>query len=173
MVGRDDDDPLFLQLKSVEASVLEPFLGKNQYANHGQRVGEGQWLMQAASDIMLGRYRVTGIDDLKRDFYFRQLSDEKGSALIEGMKPREVDAYAEICGRTLARAQRALRGCWHDQRLPRLKRGGTRWPTSPSLRRSERNGPRHAERRRHDRARQSAHVAVVRISVSIPIIRFG
>ena len=47
MVGHDDDDPLILQLKSVEASVLEPFLGKNQYGNHGQRVGEGQWLMQA------------------------------------------------------------------------------------------------------------------------------
>ena len=60
--------------------------------------------MQAASDMMLGWYRVTGIDDLKRDFYFRQLWDEKGSALIEGMKPRDGGAYAEICGRTLARA---------------------------------------------------------------------
>ena len=84
--------------------MLEPCLGKSRYANHGQRVGEGQWLMQAASDIMLGWYRVTGVDDLKRDFYFRQLWDEKGSALIEGMKPRELGAYAEICGRTLARA---------------------------------------------------------------------
>ena len=84
--------------------MLEPFLGKSRYANHGQRVGEGQWLMQAASDVMLGWYRVTGIDDLKRDFYFRQLWDEKGSALIEGMNLAEVGAYAEICGRTLARA---------------------------------------------------------------------
>ena len=84
--------------------MLEPFLDKSRYANHGQRVGEGQWLMQAASDIMLGWYRVTGIDDLKRDFYFRQIWDEKGSALIEGMEPKELGAYAEICGRTLARA---------------------------------------------------------------------
>ena len=84
--------------------MLEPFLGKSRSANHGQRVGEGQWLMQAASGIMLGWYRVTGIHDLKRDFYFRQLWDEKGSALIEGMEPRELGAYAEICGRTLARA---------------------------------------------------------------------
>ncbi len=60
--------------------------------------------MQAASDIMLGRYRVTGIDDLKRDFYFRKLWDEKGSALIEGMEPKELGAYAEICGRTRVHA---------------------------------------------------------------------
>jgi uncharacterized protein (DUF2252 family) len=104
MLGRDNDDPLFLQLKEAQPSVLEPFLGKSQYANHGQRVVEGQRLMQAASDIMLGWHRVTGTDDVKRDFYFRQLWDEKGSAIIEGMKPRELAGYAEICGRTLARA---------------------------------------------------------------------
>jgi len=103
MVGRDNDDPLFLQLKEAQPSVLEPFLGNSQYANHGQRVVEGQRLMQAASDIMLGWHRVTGIDGVKRDFYFRQLWDEKGSVIIEGMKPRELAAYAEICGRTLAR----------------------------------------------------------------------
>jgi uncharacterized protein (DUF2252 family) len=104
MLGRDSDDPLFLQLKEAQPSVLEPFLGKSQYANHGQRVVEGQRLMQAASDIMLGWHRVTGIDDAERDFYFRQLWDNKGSVIIEGMKPRELAAYAEICGRTLARA---------------------------------------------------------------------
>jgi uncharacterized protein (DUF2252 family) len=104
LVGRDNDDPLFLQLKEAEASVLEPFVGKSQYANHGQRVVEGQRLMQAASDIMLGWHRVTGVDNVKRDFYFRQLWDEKGSVIIEGMKPRELSAYADICGRTLARA---------------------------------------------------------------------
>ena len=104
MVGRDNDDPLFLQLKEAQPSVLEPFLGKSQYANHGQRVVEGQRLMQAASDIMLGWHRVTGLDGVKRDFYFRQLWDEKGSAIIEGMKSRELSAYGEICGRTLARA---------------------------------------------------------------------
>jgi uncharacterized protein (DUF2252 family) len=104
MLGRDDNDPLFLQIKQAQASVLEPFLGKSQYANHGQRVVEGQRLMQAASDIMLGWDRVTGVDGVKRDFYARQLWDQKGSVVIEGMNPRELSEYAQICGRTLARA---------------------------------------------------------------------
>jgi uncharacterized protein (DUF2252 family) len=104
MLGRDNDDPLFLQLKEAQPSVLKPFLGKGQYSNHAQRVVEGQRLMQAASDIMLGWHRVTGLDNQKRDFYFRQLWDNKGSVIIEGMKPRELGAYAEICGQTLARA---------------------------------------------------------------------
>ena len=103
MLGRDNDDPLFLQLKEAQPSVLEPFLGKSQYPSHGQRVVEGQRLMQAASDIMLGWHGVAGLDGVKRDFYSRQLWDEKGSAIIEGMKPRELAGYAEICGRTLAR----------------------------------------------------------------------
>ncbi|MGO9904132.1 MAG: DUF2252 domain-containing protein [Solirubrobacteraceae bacterium] len=103
MVGRDNDDPLFLQLKEAQPSVLEPFLGKSEYASHAQRVVEGQRLMQAASDIMLGWHGVAGLDGVERDFYFRQLWDEKGSAIIEGMKPRELAAYADICGRTLAR----------------------------------------------------------------------
>jgi uncharacterized protein (DUF2252 family) len=81
MVGRDNNDPLFLQLKEAEASVFEPFLGKSQYTNHGQRVVEGQRLLQAASDIMLSWHRVDGV---KRDFYFRQLWDSKGSAILEG-----------------------------------------------------------------------------------------
>jgi uncharacterized protein (DUF2252 family) len=104
MLGRDNGDPLFLQLKQAEASVLEPFLGKSQYTNHGQRVVEGQRLMQAASDIMLGWDRITGPDGGKWDFYMRQLWDNKGSAIIEGMKTRELGAYAQICGQTLARA---------------------------------------------------------------------
>jgi uncharacterized protein (DUF2252 family) len=104
MVGRDNDDPLFLQLKEAQASVLEPFLGKSQYAHHGERVVEGQRLMQSASDIMLGWHRVADNDGVERDFYFRQLWDNKGSAIIEGMTPRELVAYAEVCGRTLARA---------------------------------------------------------------------
>ena len=104
MVGRDNDDPLFLQMKEAHPSVLEQFLGKSKYAQHGQRVVEGQRLMQAASDIMLGWERVTGIDGVKRDFYFRQLWDEKGSPILEGLKPRELADYGEICGRTLARA---------------------------------------------------------------------
>jgi uncharacterized protein (DUF2252 family) len=104
MLGRDDNDPLFLQIKQAQASVLEPFLGKSRYSNHGQRVVEGQRLMQAASDIMLGWDRVTGIDGVKRDFYARQLWDQKGSVVIEGMTPRELSEYAKICGRALARA---------------------------------------------------------------------
>jgi uncharacterized protein (DUF2252 family) len=103
MLGRDNDDPLFLQLKEAQPSVLEPFLGKSQYKSHAERVVEGQRLMQAASDIMLGWHAVAGLDGVKRDFYFRQLWDAKGSAIIEGMKPRELAFYAEICGRTLAR----------------------------------------------------------------------
>jgi uncharacterized protein (DUF2252 family) len=104
MLGRDNQDPLFLQLKQAEASVLEPYLGNSKHANHGQRVVEGQRLMQAASDIMLGWDRITGPDGGKLDFYMRQLWDNKGSVTIEGMKPRDLAGYAEICGRTLARA---------------------------------------------------------------------
>ena len=75
LLGRDDDDPLFLQLKEAQASVLEPFLGKSPFANHGQRVVEGQRLTQAASDIMLGWIRATDLDGVSRDFYIRQLWD--------------------------------------------------------------------------------------------------
>ena len=103
-LGRDDDDPLFLQMKEAEASVLEPFLGRSGFANHGQRVVEGQRLMQAASDTMLGWIHATGVDGVDRDFYIRQLWDSKGSALIEQMAPKTMEAYAEICGQTLARA---------------------------------------------------------------------
>ena len=88
MLGRDDDDPLFLQFKEAEASVLEPFLAKSEFANHGQRVVEGQRLTQAASDIMLGWIRADGVDGVDRDFYVRQLWDAKGSAIIETMNPQ-------------------------------------------------------------------------------------
>ena len=104
MLGRDSGDPLFLQIKEAEASVLEPFLGKSTFAKHGQRVVEGQRLMQAASDIMLGWIQVAGLDGVSRDFYVRQLWDGKGSALVEFMNPRAMTLYAEICGRTLAKA---------------------------------------------------------------------
>ena len=87
LLGRDGADPLFLQFKEAEASVLEPFLGKSEFANHGQRVVEGQRLTQAASDIMLGWIRLDGLDGVKRDFYVRQLWDDKGSALIDQMNP--------------------------------------------------------------------------------------
>jgi uncharacterized protein (DUF2252 family) len=104
MLGRDDDDPLFLQAKEAEASVLEPYLGKSQFSNHGQRVVEGQRLMQAASDIMLGWIHTVGLDGVDRDFYIRQLWDGKGSADLETMNPTTLTWYANICGWTLAKA---------------------------------------------------------------------
>jgi uncharacterized protein (DUF2252 family) len=104
MLGSDSSDPLFLQCKEAEASVLEPFLGKSKYANHGQRVVEGQRLTQSTSDIMLGWIRTPGVDGVNRDFYIRQLWDGKGSAVIEAMNPDAMSAYAGFCGWTLARA---------------------------------------------------------------------
>ncbi len=104
MIGRGDDDPLFLQAKEAESSVLEPYLGKSKFASHGQRVVEGQRLMQAASDVMLGWLSTEGLDSVKRDFYVRQLWDAKGSADIEAMNPSTLAIYARICGWTLAKA---------------------------------------------------------------------
>jgi uncharacterized protein (DUF2252 family) len=104
MLGNDDGDPLFLQAKEAQASVLEPFLGKSKHPNHGQRVVEGQRLMQSASDILLGWVRSDGVDGVSRDYYIRQLWDGKGSAVIEAMKPSGLAAYAHLCGWTLARA---------------------------------------------------------------------
>ncbi len=103
MLGRDDEDPLMLQAKEAEASVLEPFLGASAFSNHGQRVVEGQRLVQSASDIMLGWIRVDAPDDVTRDFYIRQLWDNKGSALVDVMEPSAMTAYAKTCGWTLAR----------------------------------------------------------------------
>jgi len=104
LVGRDNDDPLFLQFKEAQASVLEPFLGRSRFAQHGQRVVEGQRMMQAAPDILLGWERVVAIDGEKRDFYIRQLWDAKGSAEVELMDETALAAYGRICGWTLARA---------------------------------------------------------------------
>src|SRR5262249_23716329 len=80
LIGRDDQDPLFLQAKQAQASVLERFLGKSAYPHNGQRVVAGQRLMQAASDIFLGWQRVKGADGIERDFHVRQLRDWKFSA---------------------------------------------------------------------------------------------
>jgi uncharacterized protein (DUF2252 family) len=104
MLGNDVNDPLFLQAKEAEASVLEPFLGPSAYDNHGRRVVEGQRVMQSASDIFLGWIRTTGLDDQDRDFYVRQLWDGKGSAVVEAMSPSQLESYARLCGRTLAGA---------------------------------------------------------------------
>jgi hypothetical protein len=84
--------------------VLEPFLGQSAFANHGQRVVEGQRLTQAASDILLGWIRFTAPDGVSRDFYMRQLWDGKGSALVELMNLKALYVYAELCGQALAKA---------------------------------------------------------------------
>ncbi|MGR2752296.1 DUF2252 domain-containing protein [Agromyces arachidis] len=102
--GRDDADPLILQAKQAEASVLERFLPESRYDNHGERVVRGQRLMQAASDLFLGWQRVLAPDGVERDFYLRQLNDWKGSADIEVMLPKGAEMYARACGETLARA---------------------------------------------------------------------
>jgi uncharacterized protein (DUF2252 family) len=103
MLGRDEQDPLFLQIKEANESVLEPYVGKSGFANHGQRVVEGQRLLQAASDIMLGWMRTEGVDGHERDFYVRQLWDGKLSPEFETMSPAVLTVFAKMCGWTLAR----------------------------------------------------------------------
>jgi uncharacterized protein (DUF2252 family) len=105
MLGRDESDPLFLQVKEAQTSVLSPFVGDSTYTNMGQRVVAGQRLMQATSDIFLGWQRTeAGLDGQQRDFYVRQLRDWKFSFNIEAMIPRGLRLYGEMCGWTLARA---------------------------------------------------------------------
>ena len=104
LLGRDGDDPLILQFKEAQASVLEPFLGRSEFDHHGRRVVEGQRLTQAASDILLGWVRTPDFEGVPRDFYVRQLWDSKGSALVELMEPNIMELYARICGRALAKA---------------------------------------------------------------------
>jgi uncharacterized protein (DUF2252 family) len=104
LLGRDENDPLFLQFKEAEASVLEPFLGKSEFAQHGQRVVEGQRMMQASSDILLGWERALAEDGVERDYYIRQLWDAKSSAHVELMPPHLFEVYGEVCGWTLAKA---------------------------------------------------------------------
>jgi hypothetical protein len=99
--GRDAQDPLFLQIKEATASVLEAYLPKSRYRQHGERVVQGQRMMQAASDIYLGWTK--GLD-VNRHFYWRQLRDMKGSVLVELMTPLGLTFYARTCGWTLARA---------------------------------------------------------------------
>jgi uncharacterized protein (DUF2252 family) len=104
LVGRNQDDPLFLQAKEAQASVLERFTGKSPYRNHGQRVVAGQRAMQAASDIFLGWQRVTDIDGQTRYYYIRQFHDWKGSAEVDTFRVPGATLYARMCGATLARA---------------------------------------------------------------------
>ncbi|UJA20334.1 DUF2252 domain-containing protein [Thermoleophilia bacterium SCSIO 60948] len=102
--GRDGSDPLFLQIKEAGSSVLEASLEPSAYEHHGRRVVEGQRLMQAAGDIMLGWMDGEGIDGQRRNFYVRQLWDGKGSAPIERMRPAGLEVYSKVCGAVLARA---------------------------------------------------------------------
>jgi len=104
MVGRDNGDPLFLQAKEAQPSVLERFVGASQYRNAGQRVVAGQRLMQAASDIFLGWLRVKDLDGQSRDYYIRQFHDWKGGAEIDTFRVPGATLYGQICGATLARA---------------------------------------------------------------------
>ena len=104
LLGRDGADPLLLQFKEAQPSVLEPYLGASQFERHGHRVVAGQRLMQAASDIFLGWYRGVGIDGVERDFYARQLRDGKGSVDLLTLDPAGMRLYSEMCAWTLARA---------------------------------------------------------------------
>ena len=105
LLGNDGQDPLFMQMKEAEHSVMEQFVGPSEFSNHGERVVVGQRLMQASSDIFLGWLRVKSPLDLKqRDFYVRQLKDWKGSAEIDQLRPEGLPVYGKVCGWTLARA---------------------------------------------------------------------
>jgi uncharacterized protein (DUF2252 family) len=104
VLGRDESDPLFLQVKEAQPSVLARYTVASKYSNQGERVVAGQRLMQAASDIFLGWQRTTGLDGQYRDFYIRQLRDWKFSFPIEVMIPHGLRIYAQACGSALARA---------------------------------------------------------------------
>jgi uncharacterized protein (DUF2252 family) len=104
MLGRDGDDPLFLQIKEADTSVLADHLPPSRYSNQGHRVVAGQRMMQAASDIFLGWHRTTGIDERERDFYVRQLRDWKGIVVAEELAPRGMELFGRLAGATLARA---------------------------------------------------------------------
>ena len=152
MMGRDGQDPLFLQAKEAEASVLEPYVGASEFGNHGERVVEGQWLMQAASDILLGWLPALGIDGQKRDFYVRQLWDGKRSVEVETLPPRgagdlrpglRLDAWPEPTrgpatgsrsAPTSARARPSTRRSPTSQSATRTRTSSTtaRSPTRPS-----------------------------------------
>ena len=102
LVGRDDGDPLLMQVKEAEPSVLEPYLGPSEYTNAGERVVVGQRLMQASGDILLGWLHAVGPDGHEGDYYVRQLRDWKGSATPEAMSPQLLADYGRSCGHVLA-----------------------------------------------------------------------
>ncbi len=103
LMGRNEADPVLLQVKEAQDSVLAPFAGKSKVSNQGQRVVEGQRIMQAASDIFLGWLRTVGLDGQQRDFYVRQMWDGKVSVDPAVLTPTTLALYGRICGWTLAR----------------------------------------------------------------------
>ena len=104
MIGRDEDDPLLLQLKEAKRSVLEPYSGRSVYRQKGQRVVEGQRAIQSASDPLLGWYKLRALDGRVHDFYVRQLWDGKASVDVAHLDAAGLATYASTCGWTLARA---------------------------------------------------------------------
>ncbi|MFC9603484.1 DUF2252 domain-containing protein [Streptomyces niveus] len=104
LLGKDDTDPLILQAKEADRSVLAEHAGRSEYRNQGQRVVAGQRLMQAVGDVFLGWDRVRGQDGRQRDFYVRQLHDWKGILVPQEMVPNGMRVFGELCGATLARA---------------------------------------------------------------------
>ena len=148
--GRDEQDPLFLQVKEATRSVLEDHLPKSRYHNPGERVVQGQRMMQAASDIYLGWSKGIQAD---RFFYWRQLRDMKASAVVETMTPFGLGFYAELCGWTLARAHARSGDVSRDGRVPRR-------PTTASTRRSPTSRARYADQNEQD---YQAFTAAVRL----------
>jgi uncharacterized protein (DUF2252 family) len=104
LMGRDAKDPLFLQVKEANASVLERFLGTSSYQHHGERVVVGQRLMQGATDIFLGWQRIRGLDGVTRDYYVRQFHDWKGGVNVDNLEVHGATFYARLCAAALARA---------------------------------------------------------------------
>src|SRR5439155_1168823 len=120
LLGRDGDDPLFLQIKEAQASVLEPYLGKSAYENHGQRVVAGQRLMQATTDIFLGWLRSKEtLDGAERDVFVRQLWDWKTSVDLDTILPVGLEPYAEVCGFLHARAHARSNANYTTITMPR------------------------------------------------------
>jgi uncharacterized protein (DUF2252 family) len=104
LMGRDEKDPLVLQVKEAQESVLERFVGRSRFSNHGERVVSGQRVMQAASDPFLGWQRIRGLDGQTRDYYVRQFQDWKGGAELGALSVTGAVLYARLCASTLARA---------------------------------------------------------------------
>ena len=165
-LGRDDEDPLFLQMKEAQASVLEPFLGKSEFRNHGQRVVEGQRLMQAASDTMLGWIRANGLRRRRARLLPAPALGLEGIRADRVMEPKTMAVYAQLCGRTLARAHARSGDAVaisslprHERRLrsgARRVRRGVRRPERARLRRAE-GGRRLGPDRGADRAVSTAY----------------